>query len=587
MAGLALTLAACTGEVLGTSSGGGSGGRPTNSGGNNGGGGNGGVAPPAEPCTGAADPRLVVAPQRFLRLTAAEYVNSIRVIINDVEGDAIMQQAALRDRLLPAVRKFPPLVGEADNIIGSEYTNLDLFADHAAKYVAANFGTATGCAVPATDACATQWLNQRAALAYRRPLTTAEQTRFTALYNKLKNQDVNGYQVTTTVEEATGFAVYALLSSPQFLWRSELGLGQTASTSPAGVPLSDLELASHLSFFLTDRPPDTMLMAAATGNTLRTNLRTHVDRLLGAQVTKDWLTTVIETNYALNQLPDITVDPGKFPEWNTELMAGMLEEANRFLKGALWGGGPLTDIFLSRRATLNALLANQIYKVPVPAGAATWFDVTLPSDQRSGILTNAAFVTARARSTGLGLVVPRGRIVVAAILCMPPNPPPDDITAVVEAAKASIATTTAQQQVASRKAGLCGTCHNQFDAYGLVLEYYDNLARYRTTDHLNMPVDGRTTLPELLGGGEVTSAIDLAEKLAASPAFTNCMATTLLQYALVDFSAPVELPALPKTAGCASADVVARFNGGTSKTFSDLVRATTSTPAFVLRQALQ
>jgi hypothetical protein len=169
---------------------------------------------------------------------------------------------------------------------------------------------------------------------------------------------------------------------------------------------------------------------------------------------------------------------------------------------------------------------------------------------------------------------------------MPPDPPPEAIASAVEAAKGSIATTTAQEQVASRAHGLCGTCHNQIDPYGLVLEYYDNLARYRTMDHLGKPVDGHTTLPALLGGGEVSSAVDLAEKLAASPAFTNCMSRTVLQYALVDFTAPVEVPLPSKTAGCAVADMVDRYNAANGKTFTDLIRATTASPAFALRQVV-
>jgi hypothetical protein len=523
-----------------------------------------------------------------LRLTARQYLNSVRQIVNATAADRLSQVAALRDRLAPVVRKFPPLAGEADNIIGKEYTDIETFASEVAKYVLENFSEATGCTMP-TDMCATQWLNSRAALAYRRPLTDAEQARFTALYTKLKSQDVNGYAVTTSVEQATSSAINALFLSPQFLWRWEVGTAQATSTSPPGVYLTDLELASNLSFYLSDEPPDPMLIEAAKANngSLRTSLSTHVDRLLAKQVTKDWLTEMIETNYGLNQLPDVPIDDQLFPIWGTELMTGMLDEANRFLKNVLFNA-PLTDIFLSRTTFLNPLLATEIYKVPVPAGATStnYVQATLPSDQRAGILTNAAFVTARGRSNGLGLVVPRGRMVSAAILCMPPDPPPEEIQGAVEVAAASISTTTAQEQVASRKLGLCGTCHAQIDPYGLVLEYYDNLSRYRTTDHLGKPVDGTTKLPEFLGGKDVTTAVELAESLAASPAFTNCMARTMLQYALVDFTAPVELPLPPSKAGCAVEDVVDRYQSANGKTFSDLVRATVATPAFAVRQVV-
>lgn len=153
----------------------------------------------------------------------------------------------------------------------------------------------------------------------------------------------------------------------------------------------------------------------------------------------------------------------------------------------------------------------------------------------------------------------------------------------IDAARAAQATTTAQEQAASRKNDLCGTCHKNIDPYGVVLDYYDNLGRYRTVDHLNKPVDGTTVLPDSIGGGTVKTAVELAEKLAASPQFTSCMARTMLQYALVDFSAPVEMPLPTKAAGCAVIDTVDKYKAANGKTFSDLIRATTATPAFAIR----
>jgi len=118
-----------------------------------------------------------------------------------------------------------------------------------------------------------------------------------------------------------------------------------------------------------------------------------------------------------------------------------------------------------------------------------------------------------------------------------------------------------------------------------VLDYYDNVARYRTIDDRGGPVDGHTTLPKSIGGQLVNSAVELATIFGDSPAFTNCMATTVLQYAMVDFSAPVQLPLPPTQAGCAAADVVTKYNAGSAKTFSALVRTTAASPAFVLRKA--
>jgi hypothetical protein len=144
--------------------------------------------------------------------------------------------------------------------------------------------------------------------------------------------------------------------------------------------------------------------------------------------------------------------------------------------------------------------------------------------------------------------------------------------------------------VANRAAvPLCQECHALFDGFGLALENYDNLAAFRTNyDYLSgsPPIDAYATLPPELGSVTVNDAVEMANVLAASPAFTNCMARSMLQYALVDHSASVEVPSLPQQAGCATADVVQRYQSGGGKTFIDLVRATAAAPAFALRRAV-
>ena len=209
------------------------------------------------------------------------------------------------------------------------------------------FSSVTACPA-ATDACASVYLDKLAARAYRRPLTSDEQSRFAALYAKLRApQTVNGYEVTFTVEEATSYAVRALLGSPQMLWRWELGDSALASTAPAGVPLSDHELATQLAFFLTDQPPDDTLLAAARAGTLRANLAAHVDTLLASPAARDWLRGIIETYLQLNTLPGVRVDAEKFPFFSPALAADLGIESRRFLDDALWNG-ELTDLLLSR-----------------------------------------------------------------------------------------------------------------------------------------------------------------------------------------------------------------------------------------------
>ena len=229
-----------------------------------------------------------------------ETLNTVRYLIGDTEATALLSapesSAGGRQRRLN--RRFPPL--QAPTIIGDELPQLERIADHVASYVLANFATVTGCPT-ATDACATTYLDKLAARAYRRPLTSDEQSRFTALYTKLRSaQTVNGYEVTFTVEEATSYAVHALLSSPQMLWRWELGDPAMASTAPAGIPLTDDELATHL-VVLPDRSASRRHAAGGgeRGNAAREpgGARGRAARVASRP---DWLRTIIETYLQLN-----------------------------------------------------------------------------------------------------------------------------------------------------------------------------------------------------------------------------------------------------------------------------------------------
>jgi hypothetical protein len=551
--------------------------------------GTGGMAPP---CTGASDPRMVPANQRIMLMTKPQLVNTVRYLIDDTEAQAILA-AGMFAITKDVDRKFPPAqepeqeTFSADNILP-----INNLAQNVSDYVAAHFTALANCTTP-SDTCANTYLTTLAAKAYRRQLTSDEQTRFTALYNQMRNQMVNGYAVTNTVEASTGYAVYALLMSPQLQWLWELGGAENGksmqmSTSPAGIYVTDDELASELSFFMTDGPPDDMLLAAAKAGTLRTNLASHVSRLLGTKGARDWLRHVMEMYFLINQLPSTSIDMTKFP-YDSGLEASMATESQMFLDNVLWGANSkLNDLLTSRTTFVNTRLASEVYKIPPPNGAAeaTFVQATLPSD-RSGILTNAGFLTARSRTNGQDLVS-RGKSVKAAFLCLISSPPTDMATQMaVAAASATLDQQTGQQQAATRAAApICKQCHGTFDQYGLVLEFYDAMARYRTTyDYLpGMPtIDGTTMLPDLLGGATVHSPVELAQNLTQSPTFINCLAKSMLQYAMTDLTATVELPLPPSQAGCAAADVVQRYQSGSSQTFTGLITAVTQSPAFVVR----
>jgi len=532
-------------------------------------------------CTGSADPRLVVAPQRILLLTMPQVVSTVGYLLGPAAAEQVRSSPGVA--LVPeSDRRFPP--GDDGSISDVAVTYRDRVGQIVGEYVLENFAEVTKCA-PATDVCALDFLNAIAARAYRREPTTDERTALRDLYSTLREQQVNGYQVTATVEEATQYALYALMTSPQLLWRYEVGDQAAAlASSPSGVSLTDDELASAVSFFLTDRPPDDELRAAARAGTLRTTLASHVARILDTEAARTWLRSVMEIYFGQNRLPQ--VEAGNFPGLTTALLADMQNEWRLFLAEALWRGD-LSGLLVSRTAFLNSRLATSIYDVPVPSGAtdAAFVKTTLPSDRRAGLLTNAGFLTVNASSDGGTRVAARGRQAAAALLCAVASPVPFPGPVSEEEATQSqqLDATTAQQQVTARRKPACLECHATMDAVGVVLDAYDGIGRYRTVDDRGQPVDTHAFLPPVLGNGTVDGAAAMAEAIARSPAFVACMARVVLQHAMTDTSAWVEAPLTSQRPGCATADVAARFSAGSDKTFGALVRAAAASPAFVLR----
>jgi len=542
------------------------------------------------PICDSADPTQVIAPQRVALLTSTQLLNMVK-LVSPEEATAVTTNAIF-DVTSEFRARFPPAASEQFRSIPDSTTLVyfDTLAHHVGNYVKDHFAALSGCAAPATDACATTYLNKIAALAYRRALTTGELDRFTGatgLYATLRSQLVNGYQVTTGVEEASGYAVYGLFMTPQLLWKWELG-GGTPSAAPAGIYLTDTELASALSFYLTDAAPDDMLTAAAAGGTLRSNLGAHVDRILATPAAKDRLAHVMKMYFTLNQIGGAIIDPTKFPIVAGGGVYGDLEEESyRFLYDTMWNG-KVMDLITSRKAFLNSNLATMIYNVPMPAGATptNFVETTLPADQRSGLLTNAGFITRMGRATGVG-IVPRGLGVKALFLCFETPPPPEQLNqegGPIKSQAAMLDMMTAQEQVKTRReTSPCNNCHPTFDPYGLVLDWYDVVGRYRTVDDLGKPIDGTTTLPADVGGATVHSALELADELQKNTVFMNCMSRTMMQYGLIDQTVELPIPSKGQK-GCAAAGVAHTVQTSRNKSFTDMARAVATSPAFVLRK---
>ena len=352
------------------------------------------------------------------------------------------------------------------------------------------------------------------------------------------------------------------------------------------------ELASTLSFYLTDGPPDQTLVDAASAGTLRANLASHVDRILATPAARDRLTKVMRIYFTLNQLPGVIIDSTRLgsPSRGRASMPTWKSRPRGYLDDMMWNG-KVMDLITSRKAFVNSNLATMIYNVPTPAGATptNFVETTLPADKRTGLLTNAGFLTRMARATGVG-IVPRGLAVKALFLCFETPPPPESLLAPggpVTDQKGMLDSMTAQEQVApSPTTPPCSNCHPTFDPYALVLDWYDVVGRYRTVDDLGKPIDGTTKLPADVGGATVHSAIELADELTKSSVVHELHGETMLQYGLINATVELPVPARQQK-GCAAAGVANTVEQSSTQSFTDMARAVALSPAFVLRKQVQ
>jgi Protein of unknown function (DUF1592)/Protein of unknown function (DUF1588)/Protein of unknown function (DUF1595)/Protein of unknown function (DUF1585) len=568
---LAVTVATCI--LLGAGCNGRIGPAGGGGGGGSGGGGDPTICTPAQAaaCTGSE----VQASKRIVRLTFNQFVNSVRSLLGTTIADQLANNANYS--IVDAThRSFPPLSSprEGINITDNVWDTADRMAQDVAKYVFDNFGTVTSCTgANVTDTCAQNWVRGFAAKAYRRPLDAAETTEINKVYADVKA--LTGPP--GTIQEATQYAVYAALSSPFFLYRTELG----AEAASAMGKLTQYELASQLSYFLTDGPPDATLTAAAAANTLSTEaeVRAQVDRILATEAAKANLHGAMMSYFAIPTLESIVVQD---PVFTNAVRSSMYHESELFLRDTLWGG-KLAELLTATKSPINETLA-PIYGVSWPPAGVTLdadgFGVAQLPATRAGMLTQGGFLVARARPMA-GSVIGRGLLVNEALVCNLNPPFPEQLASEIEASNALLADATEQERAAYRadRSRACASCHPNFDAYGLALENFDTIARYREVDDKGRPIDARATLPPKLGCETVNGPLELAAKLTTTDAFAACMATNTMKYALAQTTGGTG------TNSCATQAVIDRFKAAGEGTFASLVREIAVSQTLAVRNA--
>lgn len=367
-------------------------------------------------------------------------------------------------------------------------------------------------------ACVDKIVTNLAQHAYRRPVTKTETAALLKFVDMAKREG-------QSTEQGIQLAIEAMLVSPHFLFRIEHDPDPLDAARTH--PVSDVELASRLSYFLWSSMPDDELLNIAEAGKLRTpgTLDAQVKRLLA-----DPRSAAIADNFAgqwleIRNLDVVKPDPQKFPDWTPELRDAMKSETRMFFDYMLRENRPLVEFLDARYTFLNERLA-KYYGIEGVKGPE-FRKVELTTDQRGGILTQASVLTVSSYPTRTSVVI-RGKYVLSNVLGTPPPPPPADVPLLDEAAVGTSASLR-QQMEKHRANAVCASCHSRMDPLGFGLENYDGIGKWRTMDG-KFPVDSSGVLPS---GKSFNGPAELRAILRQDlPEFSRCLVERMLTYAL-------------------------------------------------------
>ncbi|HEV8395787.1 MAG TPA: DUF1592 domain-containing protein [Vicinamibacterales bacterium] len=374
-------------------------------------------------------------------------------------------------------------------------------------------------------ACARQVLTTLARRAYRRPPTAPETTKLMAFYDEGRKGG--------TFDDGIELALRLLLASPQFLVRSE----REPATVTAGQSyrITDLELASRLSFFLwSSIPDDTLLRLAGLG-------QLHQPRILEQQVRRmvaDPRADALVSNFAqqllyLRNLPATSPDGVFYPNWDDELRQSLQRESELFFESIVREDRNVVDLLTADYTFVNERLARH-YGIPNVYGSR-FRRVTLPPemDYRRGLLGKGSFEAVTWTQNFRSSPVKRGVWVLENILGTPPPEPPPNVPALEETKGESGKVLTLREQMTMHRVNPpCAGCHKIMDPIGFALEPFDADASFRTKQGGNggSPIDAKV---KLFDGQEVEGPSGLRQALLRySPQFVRMFIEKTMTYAL-------------------------------------------------------
>ncbi len=367
------------------------------------------------------------------------------------------------------------------------------------------------------EACATEVLGTLGARAWRRPLTGSELDRLVGL-------SMVAAETLGDLDEGLTYGISAILQSPRFLYRVDAG--EVDPDDDSLRRYTNFEMASRLSFFLWNSPPDEALYEAAAQGELTTaeGLEAQALRLLDSERSRAGVLNFFSEMWALYHLDELSKDPMRFPHMSPEVGPSAREETLLGVEHLIFDlDGDYRELFTTYTTFLNRKLA-AIYAVPAPAREG-FAETQLPEDgHRRGLLGQVSFLALHSHPTGSSPTL-RGVFVRETLLCQPIPLPPAGVDTSIPEPSPDLPTMRERIAVHIANPG-CASCHNSTDVIGLGLENFDGLGRFRATES-DVLIDASGTVD----GVEFADAPELAEAIAYHPALPRCLVQSLYRYA--------------------------------------------------------
>ncbi|MGE3513368.1 MAG: DUF1592 domain-containing protein, partial [Vicinamibacterales bacterium] len=348
------------------------------------------------------------------------------------------------------------------------------------------------------DACARRILTTLTRRAYRRPVVDAD---IASLFRIYKTGRAEG-----TFDTGIQRALEAMLASPSFLFQLERDpVGARTGTS---YRLSDIELASRLSFFLWASIPDDELLDVAAKGRLKDPavLEQQVKRMLADPRATRMMNAFVGQWLIIRNVKTAEPDPNLFPDYDDTLRDALLQETELFFESQVRSNASLLDLLTADYTFMNERLAEH-YGVPNVYGSH-FRRVPLTDPNRRGLLGQASvlLVTSYAHRTS---VVGRGKWMLENMLGTPPPSPPPNVPPLKDNDGKSLPKSLRERMEAHRANAVCATCHTRIDPMGFPLENFDPTGRWRKDDE-GAPIDPVSTL---IDGSRIEGPVALRQYL--------------------------------------------------------------------------